>query len=139
MGGWRRVGPHGPQEVGFEGRRVGFRRVGQKGGRPKISHFFPLPPPFSFFSSLSGDPFVEFWWCLKRRSPQMCTFGVLGSCEAPVAPKPPGFHTTTRLVKGGKCFHHTCGHKQWVRLSCLPFLPDRLCIHHRNLRLLRGY
>ena len=27
----------------------------------------------------------------------MCTFAVLGqSCEAPAAPKPPGFHTTER-------------------------------------------
>ena len=30
----------------------------------------------------------------------MCTFGVLGfSCEAPAAPKPPGFHTTAREPK----------------------------------------
>ena len=38
-----------------------------KGGRPKISRFFPhLPPPFrSLCVSLSV--FVEFWWCLKRR------------------------------------------------------------------------
>ena len=27
---------------------------------------------------------MEFWWCLKRRGPEMCTFGVLGlSCASP--------------------------------------------------------
>ena len=37
-------------------------------------------------------PFVEFWWCLKRRGPEMCAFGVLGlSCEAPAAPPDRGF------------------------------------------------
>ena len=42
--------------------------------RPKFRSFFPLPQ-FSFFLlSLGG----EFWWCLKRRVPEMCTFGVLG-------------------------------------------------------------
>ena len=48
-----------------------------KGGGPKISRFFfPLPPQLSFFSP-------SLWWCLKRRGPEMCTFGVLGlSCEA---------------------------------------------------------
>ena len=54
-------------------------------GPPKISRFFfPLPPQNSFFSSLSGGLLVEFWWCLKRRGPEMCTFGVLGlSCASP--------------------------------------------------------
>ena len=34
---------------------------------------------------------VEFWWCLMRRDPQMCTFGVLGlSCETPASPKARG-------------------------------------------------
>ncbi len=58
------------QEVGVRKvvRRVGPRRV----GGPKISRFFfTLPPQNSFFSSLSGGPFVEFWWCLKRRGAQM--------------------------------------------------------------------
>ena len=46
-------------------------------GGPKISSFFfPLPPQFSFFFLSLGGPFVEFWWCLKRRSPSMCAFGV---------------------------------------------------------------
>ena len=40
-----------------------------------------------------GGPNQE--WCLKRRGPEMCAFGVLGlSCEATAAPKPHGFHTT---------------------------------------------
>ena len=30
---------------------------------------------------------LEFWWCLKRRGPEMCTFGVLGlSCASPGGP-----------------------------------------------------
>ena len=101
--GPRRVGPRrvGPRRVGP--RKVGPRRVGPqgwapKGGEPKISRFFfPLPPQFSFFLPSLRGLLVEFWWCLKRRGPEMCTFGVLWlSCEARAAPKPPGFHTTTR-------------------------------------------
>ena len=51
-------------------------------GRVEKSRFFlPFPPQFSLFL-LSGCLLVEFWWCLKRRDPQMCTFGVLGlSCR----------------------------------------------------------
>ena len=66
--------------------QVGPRRV--RG--PKISLFFPSPASiFALFLSLGG-PFVEFWWCLKRRGPEMYTFGVLGlSCEALAAPKHP--------------------------------------------------
>ena len=37
-----------------------------KGGGPKISAFFPLPPPFRSFC-VFGCLLVEFWWCLKRR------------------------------------------------------------------------
>ena len=63
-----------------------------KGEGPKISRFFSLlPPQFSLFSPSLEGPFVEFWWCLKRRGPEMCTFGVLGlSCEAPAAQRKPG-------------------------------------------------
>ena len=46
---------------------------------PKISLVFPSPATIfslSFFPLLGG-PFVEFWWCWKRRGPEMCTFGVL--------------------------------------------------------------
>ena len=96
--GARRVGPEGwgPEGWGPEGwgpnpEKVGARRVGAKsgsrkgggskgggpkGGGPNISRFFfPLPPQNSFFSSLSGGLLVDFWWCLKRRGTQMCTFG----------------------------------------------------------------
>ena len=56
-------------------------------GGPKISRFFcSLPPEIFILSSLSGGFLVEFWWCLKRRDAQICTFGVLWlSCEAPAA------------------------------------------------------
>ena len=80
----------GPRRKGP--RRVGPRRVGPrsgspqggapKGGLPKISRFFffSFPAPIFFHSSL--------FWCLKRRGPEMFTFGVLGlSCEAPAAVK----------------------------------------------------
>ena len=78
-----------------------------KGGAPKggaqnfaLFFFSPLPPPFSLFFSVSGCLLVEFWWCLKRRSPHMCAFGVLWLlCEALAAPKPPGFHMTVREPK----------------------------------------
>ena len=46
---------------------------------PKFSVF---QCPATFFLPSLGGLLVEFWWCLKRRDPQMCTFGVLGlSCE----------------------------------------------------------
>ena len=66
-------------------RMLGPRRV----GGPKFRAFFsPLPPQFSFFLPSLGSVLVKFWWCLKRRDPQICTFAVLKlSCEAPAAPK----------------------------------------------------
>ena len=67
-------------------------------GPPKISRFFPSPARIFFLSSSLGGPFVVFWWCLKRRGPQMCMFGVL-SCEAPAAQKPTGYHTTIQEPK----------------------------------------
>ena len=59
-----------------------------KGGGPKISRFFSSPTgKFVLFFPLCGCLFVEFWWCLKRRGAQMCTFGVLGlSCASPGGP-----------------------------------------------------
>ena len=51
---------------------------------PKISPFFSSPTIF-FLPYLAGL-LVEFWWCLKRQDPQMCTFGVLElPCETPAA------------------------------------------------------
>ena len=62
----------GPQRVGP--RRVGPRRVG---GPKSRAFFFLLPAPiFVLFLSFSGGLLVEFCLCLKRRDPQMCTFGV---------------------------------------------------------------
>ena len=70
---------------------------------PNFLFFFPFPITVSLFLGLSGCLLVEFWCCLKRRSPQMCTFGVLGlSCETPAAPTRPGrrgSHTTAREPK----------------------------------------
>ena len=45
-------------------------------GLPKISLFFHLPPQFSFFLPSRGG--VEFCRVLKRRDPEMCTFGLSG-------------------------------------------------------------
>ena len=45
---------------------------------------------------------------MKRRGPEMLTFGVLGlSCEAPAAPKPPAFHTTARTPNVHMAFKNT--------------------------------
>ena len=58
-------------------------------GGPKFRafFFFPFPATIFFLLSLSWGPFVEFWWCLKRRGREMCTFGVLGlSCASPGGP-----------------------------------------------------
>ena len=72
--GW---GPAGWGPEGWGPAGWGPAGWGPKGWGPKISRFFsPLPPQFfCFFPSLLVF-FVEFWWCLKRRDPQMCTFGV---------------------------------------------------------------
>ena len=50
----------GPQ-VELEGAKV--CGGGGRGGRGKISRFFPSPAPTSFFFCLSGCLLVEFWWC----------------------------------------------------------------------------
>ena len=47
-----------------------------KGGGPEISRFFFLLSRHNVRSfCLSGGLLGEFWWCLKRRDHQMCTFG----------------------------------------------------------------
>ena len=85
----------GPKGGGPKPRKVGPRRVGPgrvgppRVGGPKFRAFFPPPPATIFFlSSLSWGSFrgilVGF---LKRRGPEMCTFGVLGlSCASPGGP-----------------------------------------------------
>ena len=86
--GAQRVGAQrvGAQRVGAQ--RVGAQRVGaQRVGAQNFALFFPLPPQLFILFSLSFGLFVEFWWCLKRRDPQVCTFGVLGlSCASPGGP-----------------------------------------------------
>ena len=62
----------------------GPRRV----GGPKFRAFFSLSAAKLVLSSLSGGLLVEFWWCLKRRGAQMCTFGLSGCrVRAPAAPR----------------------------------------------------
>ena len=74
-----------PGGVGVEGveartqKKLVARRVGAEGwGAQNFALFFSLPPEISFFLLSLGGLLVEFWWCLKRRGAQMCTFGVLG-------------------------------------------------------------
>ena len=63
--------------------KVGARSVGGS----KFRAFFPSPAPkFVLFFPLWGSSREILVVFLKRRDPQMCTFGVLGlSCEAPAA------------------------------------------------------
>ena len=54
-----------------------LRRTAPPPDRPKFRFFSPLQPQFSLFLLSLGGPFVEFWGVfLKRRGPEMCTFGV---------------------------------------------------------------
>ena len=84
----------------------GARKGGSpKGGGNEISRFFfSSPATISLFLCLwvsSRGILVVF---LKRRDPQMCTFGVLGlSCEAPAALKPRAqkLWTKKREILGG--------------------------------------
>ena len=62
----------GPQRV--EARKGGAPKGGSpEGWGPEGAQNFALfpPPPATIFLllSLSWGPFVEFWWCLKRRGP----------------------------------------------------------------------
>ena len=60
---------------------IGPQGWGTEGWGPKFRAVFSLSRTIFFLSSLGGL-LVEFWWCLKRQVPQMCTFGVLGlSCS----------------------------------------------------------
>ena len=51
-------------------------------GAQNFALFPLLPPQFSFFLLSLGGLSVEFWWCLKRRGPKKCMFGVLGLSSA---------------------------------------------------------
>ena len=93
----RREGGPIPEKIGP--RRVGPRRVGGPRFRAFVSHSRSI---FALFVSLSVCLLVEFWWCLKRQDPRMCTFGVLGLlCESPAASGGKGpiqQHTTTHNI-----------------------------------------
>ena len=64
-GGW------GPKPRRSGTRRVEPRRVGAQNVA-----FFSSPATIFFLSSLFLGSCVEFWWCLKRRGVEMCTYGV---------------------------------------------------------------
>ena len=108
-GGPRRVDPRrvggpkpgkkwGPGPEGWAPEGWAPEGWGRKGGAPKGGLRRVGGPKFRAFSSLSRHRFtlsvslwvsflVEFWWCLKCRGPEMCTFGVLGlSCASPGGP-----------------------------------------------------
>ena len=77
---------------------------GRRGGEsPKFRAFFvPLQAQFSFFSPSLVGLFVEFWWCLKRRGRQMCTFGVLWlTCESPAASRILNLYNPSKISSGG--------------------------------------
>ena len=78
--GARRGGGPNPEKVGPEG-------LGPEGWGAQNFALFLLSPTGNFIlSSLSGGFLVEFWWCLKRRDAQMCTFGLSGCrVRAPAA------------------------------------------------------
>ena len=69
-------------------KKWGPERVGPEGWGPKISRFFfPFPPPFRCFCVSLGVFSWNFGGVLKRRCPEMCTFGVLKlSCAIPGGP-----------------------------------------------------
>ena len=79
-------------------------RRGPEGWEAQNFAFFPpFPPPFRSFLCLSRCLLVEFWWCLKRQNPQMCTFGVLRlSCETQAPPKPPGLGGERTKMEAGE-------------------------------------
>ena len=81
-------------------KKVAARRVEPRTpGAQNFAFFFLSRHNFLSFS-LFGVLSLNFGGVFERRGPEMCTFGVLVlSCEAPAAPKPPGFHTTTREPK----------------------------------------
>ena len=120
---------------------------------PEISrYFFPLPPQFSFFSHSLLVFFVEFWWCLKRRGAQMCTFGVLGlSCASPPAARSGGaaggkWHINDdleqKMPSGSRELKEACGPPSSSYRSCLtdwanvPCVPLGLSKHWNGARLM---
>ena len=108
-------------------KKSGPKGRGPKGGAPKgrwpkIScFFFLLPLPFSLFLSLSGCLLVEFWWCLKRRSPQMCPFG-LSDCR--VKPRSGARRRTRRVQQqhttthnNNDTLHNNTSQRDWPKMD----------------------
>ena len=62
---------HGPKGWG-----TNQEKMGPEGwvGAQNFALFVHLPPLSFFLSLYLGVFLVEFWWCLKRRGRQMCTF-----------------------------------------------------------------
>ena len=84
---------------GFGLRRTTLRQTTLRRTAQNFALFLPFPATVSLFLCLSGCLLVEFRWCLRRRSPQMCTFGVLGlSCEAPGSPVVPSAWKSSPVV-----------------------------------------
>ena len=97
-------GPEGWSPEGWEARNFAF-------------FFFLSRHNFHYFFPLFGDPFVEFWLCLKRRGPQMCTLGVLGqSCEAPAAPRGGRSWRAEKKKKKEKLIKNRKRRKYWYSL-----------------------
>ena len=68
-------------------------------GAQNLALFLPSPATVSLFFCLSGGLLVEFWWCLKYRGLEMCTFGVPLSCASGLV-GPAGFHVGARMAAG---------------------------------------
>ena len=97
---WTQKSGGGPKGGGPKPRKSGAPKGGApKGGAQNFALFFPSSATMFFLLSLSWGPCVEFWWCLKRRGPEMCTFGVLGlSCASPDSPRTPNVHISGFLA-----------------------------------------
>ena len=99
-------GPHpekgwGPEGWGPEG--WGPEGWGPEGwGAQNFAFFFPSPATVFYSFSLSFGLFREFWWCLKRRDPQTCTF------EGPGLQKHHQ-NSTKRTKREGEKNKHFCG------------------------------
>ena len=97
-------------------------------GPPNISlFFFPSPATISFFFVSLGVFSWNFGGVLKRRDPQMCTFGVLGLlCEAggPEAVSHDSPRAQTCTFEGPGL--HT-GYPQPVEMCCVYKAPAARC------------
>ena len=116
FGELRRVGPSkgGAQTQKKSGAEGWGVDGAPKGEGPKISRFFSSPATISLFLCLSGCLLVEFWWCLKRRGAQMCTFEFSGCRVKPRRPRSrrcftqvPTPHTTHHTQHNNTTPHHT--------------------------------